>query len=281
MGRYAIFGWVCLALAASNVALAAGGSEAPSTLRELDARLTRAERLLDNQALVDMYQRLGTLQKEVQVLRGENERLAHELELVKARQRDLYLDIDRRLQGEAALRPPLVASPPRVSVDQGPSGPSASPPVSAPVGAPAVAQPDAGPLAVAPAADGADHKAYRQAFDMLREGRYEQAIDAFARFLKAYPQSPYAANARYWQAEAYYVIGDFPAARAGFEQVIKDYPDSDKAPDAALKLGFSQYELGQWEAARKRLEDVRRRYPDATVARLAADRLQRMGREGH
>ena len=48
-----------------------------------------------------------------------------------------------------------------------------------------------------------------------------------------------------------------------------------------LKIGYSQYELQQWAAARTTLQSVVNQYPGTTAARLAADRLSRMTREGH
>ena len=62
------------------------------------ARLQNIEELLSNQGLLDMLQQVEALEMEISRLRGEVEVQNHVLEQIKKRQRDLYTDIDRRLQ---------------------------------------------------------------------------------------------------------------------------------------------------------------------------------------
>jgi len=61
-------------------------------------RLDRIERLLQSQGLLDMLQQIETLQRELSALNGEIEYQNYTLEQLKKRQRDLYTDIDQRLQ---------------------------------------------------------------------------------------------------------------------------------------------------------------------------------------
>lgn len=61
-------------------------------------RLDRIERLLQSQGLLDMLQQIETLQRELSNLQGDIEYQNHTLEQMKKRQRDLYTDIDQRLQ---------------------------------------------------------------------------------------------------------------------------------------------------------------------------------------
>ena len=65
---------------------------------DIQARLEKLERLLQNQGLLDMLQQLEHLQAEINQMRGEVELQNHTLEDMKKRQRDLYTDIDRRMQ---------------------------------------------------------------------------------------------------------------------------------------------------------------------------------------
>jgi hypothetical protein len=65
-------------------------------LAHLDSRLTRLEGVLGNKVLLDMLQRIESLQRELQAVQDASDRTAHELEGIKARQRELYLDVDRR-----------------------------------------------------------------------------------------------------------------------------------------------------------------------------------------
>ncbi|MEE9342692.1 MAG: tol-pal system protein YbgF, partial [Gammaproteobacteria bacterium] len=126
-----------------------------------------------------------------------------------------------------------------------------------------------------------DRQAYDNALATLKEGSYEEAAEQFKTFLDHYPQSSYADNSQYWLGEVYYVTRKFPMALKEFEKVIAFFPDSSKIADARLKLGFINYELKNWVAARAELEQVVREFPSSTPARLAADRLARMEKEGH
>ncbi|WP_297528029.1 tol-pal system protein YbgF [Thiohalobacter sp.] len=232
----------------------------------LEDRVTRLERLLNSRGLVEMLTQLEQLQREVQALRGEVELQGHALQQLKARQRDLYVDLDRRLQQlEAGAAAPAPAAPATGS----PAMPSAP------------EQPAAPPATPSAAAADAARADYQRALDILREGRYRQAGETFRAFLKAHPDSAYADNAQYWLAETYYVTRQFDTALAEFEKVLKQYPGSSKTADARLKMGFIHYEKGNWDQARQALQQVVAEHPGTTAARLAAERLARMKREGH
>jgi tol-pal system protein YbgF len=250
-------------------------------LANIDGRLTRLEGVLDNKVLLDMLQRIEAMQQELQATRDAADLVAHELEGLKDRQRELYLDIDRRLRAlETARLDPAAsgeAPPPHIS-----DGPIDS--ILMPSEPTADSEDTVGGEPPPPAPGGrreSDSDAYRKAFNVLKGGRYEESIVAFSQFLADYPKSTYAANAQYWLAEASYVSGDYARAAKEFNDVIKQYPNSSKVPDAQLKLGFTLYELEQWEQARQVLSELNQRYPSTTVAQLAENRLDRMDREGH
>jgi tol-pal system protein YbgF len=254
-------------------------------------RLDRIERQLEGRGLIDLLNQLEKLQGDVQQLRGEIEVQNHHLEDMQRRQKELYLDIDRRLQqletgqpaGAAGMTPvptpgmPDVAAPPSVATPPAITAPPspASPP-------PSVAQPPLTPAPAASPASMAEQQAdYETALAILREGRYVEAAAAFNRFLETYPGSPYSDNAYYWLGETYYVTRDFDRALASFSQLVTSYPQSPKLPGARLKIGYIYYEKQDWAAARQELGSLVTGYPGSTEARLADDRLQRMKKEGH
>jgi len=73
-------------------------------LNDLDARVARIERIISNQSLVDLAQRLDSVQADVRQLRGRIEELENGTEAMRKQQRDLYSDLDKRitaLQGTA------------------------------------------------------------------------------------------------------------------------------------------------------------------------------------
>ncbi len=255
----------------------------------LDARMQRIERVVDNQALLNMAQRIEALQREVQELRGENERLVHEINTLKIRQREQYLDIDRRLQSSTSV--PGTASIPAssgVSVTNTEGMQSQdvtqSPPTSLPPSATSTSsqiETTTSGTTVATVASSDVAQDYKNAFTLLKQGKYDDSIVAFGSFLQTHPDSKYAANAQYWLAEANYVSKHYPQALSEFSKVVNKYPASSKVADARLKLGFTHYELGQYEEARVELTRLRAQFPNSTVASLAQQRLERMSREGH
>lgn len=248
-----------------------------SAFKQLAERLTRLEQVIKNQALVDMQLRLDTLQAENQQLTGQVEELVYQLEQLKKRQRELYLDTDRRL---AALErsgggaPAATTAAPLSSAPAASGAPEAATDVAtaagvsvAPAGTPSA------PAAASPEEERAD---YERAFNLLKEGRYDLAIAAFKTFVQKYPQGRYSDNAQYWLGEANYVQRDFKAALMEFEKVVNNYPDSPKRPDALLKMGYTYQALGDTDKARLSLNSVLLNYPDSTAARLAQKRLQEL-----
>jgi tol-pal system protein YbgF len=233
------------------------------------ARLERIERQLESRGLIDMLNQLEQLQRDVQQLRGELEVQAHQSEDLQRRQREQYLDIDRRLQQLETGMAPASSLPPAAPATT--PGLTAPPPVT---GEPGMAN-------AGSASPATEQAAYDKALAILREGRYQEAAAAFNRFLTDYPGSRYSDNASYWLGETYYVTRDFDRAMTTFSKLVEFHPDSPKVPDTRLKIGFIHYENQDWPAARAELDELVTRYPDTTAARLASDRLQRMQKEGH
>ena len=244
-----------------------------------DARLDSIERKLDSRGLMDMLGRVEKMQQEIQRLRGDLEVQTHTLGEIQRRSREQYLDIDRRLQqlesgqgGVPSSTAPALAPVPGMPPD------SVAPSVTT---IPPSLQTTQPPLQSTPPAMQANERAdYDQALAILREGRYDEAAQAFSRFLESYPGSSYADNASYWLGETYYVTRDFERALATFQGLTERYPNSPKAADSFLKTGYIYYEKQDWAAARAALDSVVSGYPGTTAARLASDRLQRMKKEG-
>jgi tol-pal system protein YbgF len=246
-------------------------------------RLDRIERQLEGRGLIDLLNQLEKLQGDVQQLRGEIEVQNHQLEEMQRRQKDLYLDIDRRLRQLEPDQPADAAGVAPVPGGADVSAPPAyQPPPSYETPSPVVAPPVTAAPPPATAVNTEEQQAeYEKALAILREGRYVEAATAFNRFLENYPGSPYSDNAYYWLGETYYVTRDFDRSLAAFKQLVEAYPMSPKLPGAKLKIGYIHYEQKDWAAARQELGSLVTGYPGSTEARLADDRLQRMKKEGH
>jgi len=221
-------------------------------LNDQDARLGRVERVVNNQSLLELSQRIDALQAELRQLRGQTEEAANGVESARKQQRDLYADLDRRL---AALEAGTAAAAGGATAVGGGAG---------------VAGTGGG------AAGDAAELAYGRAFDALKQGSYPAAITGFGGFLRDHPQHELADNAQYWLGQAHYVTRDYPNAITAFNRVVAQWPDSSKASDALLKVGLSQLELKRTAEERRTLEDVRSRFPGTDAARAAAERLQRL-----
>ena len=249
-----------------------------------EERLTRLERILDSQGLVDMLSRMDNLQTQIEKLRGEVEMQSHQLEEIKQRQRDLYVDIDRRLLRLERNAP----SSSELGATTGANDNSGTSPGqtqgartthTAPVTtqttasrSPAVSSgTQASPVDLA-----GEQQAYQKAFDTLRALRYDQAVTAFKGFLAKYPKGRYAHIAQYWIGEADYAQRKFKQAIGDYQKLIDDYPTSPKLAEAMLKIGYSQYELKNNKAAETILNQLVKSYPGTTEAGQAQNLLQKI-----
>lgn len=239
--------------------------------QEMQERVERLESSVQNRGLLEMSQMLGRLQQDVRELRGLVEQQGHELERLRERQRELYLDIDRRLN-DLQLRG---SGATLGGADTGLPAGGASPGT----GAGDEGAEDGGSSSTGDAEQ--ERADYKAAFTILREGQYDRAVAAFSEFLKKYPEGDYADNAQYWLGEANYVSRNFEQALVEFGKVLDRHPRSTKVPDAKLKLGYTYYELEQWNKARDVLSGIVKMHPDTSVAPLAEKRLARMNDEGH
>ncbi len=237
--------------------------------QDISGRLDRLEKYLNNSALLDMLDLLEQLKLEVNELRGQIEIQTYNIEQLQQKQRDLYTDVDGRLQ--------------RIEKDGFVSN-GAKPDMKE-------AQSDkvensekvetAGKVAAAPAAPIApdpikEQNEYQSAFRLLKESRYEQALAAFKQYLQDYPDSNYSDNAQYWLGETHYVMQQYDLAINEYQALLKTYPDSQKASHSLLKIGYSYAELGNNSDAEKTLNEVKSTYPGTTAARLASDRLRKL-----
>jgi tol-pal system protein YbgF len=218
-------------------------------LTELDGRLLRIERVLANQSLLELSQRIDETNAEMRTLRGRMDELQHSQTQTQGQQREMYGDLDRRL---AAIEG----------------------------GATALSGGGASMSSGLPIPQGDDRANYQAAFDLLKDGKYAEAINGFTQFLTTFSSSGLADNAQYWLGEAHYVTRQYPEALRHFRAVVEKYPDSRKIPDALLKIGYCNYELKNYAEARSALGQVVSRFGDTTAARLAGQRLTKMEGEG-
>ena len=252
------------------------------TAQGINQRLLRLERVLDNSVLIDMVQRMESLQAEVRQLRGELEQKTNEIESMRERQRKLYLDTDGRLQvletGGGGLDS-LESLESLEGLDDLESLESLDDVILEPVEPEPVQQ----PVVQTPIPSSRDREEkldYQNAYDLLILGRNFEAIAEFQNFLSVYPDGTYSDNAHYWLGEANYVERRYEQAIDRFNVVIRQFPSSRKVPDARLRKGFALFELRRYPQARTELELVQREYQGRSIAALARRRIEQMNNAG-
>ena len=248
-------------LAAALVLALAGCASTPPEedpvqikLNDLDTRLTRIERVMQNQSLLDLSNQLESLRADIRGMHNDVDELNHNMDSLHKQQRDMYTDLDQRMKVLEA-RGGGAPSPAAVAGSASASSAGSVPPT--------------------------DTSVYQKAFGLLKDGQYDRAVQAFKDFLFNYPSSSLADNAQYWLGEAYYVNRSYPEAQSAFQRVVDKYPQSQKIPDALLKIGYCRYEMKLFDAAKAVLEQVVKQYPDAPAAKLAQERLDKMASEKH
>jgi len=239
-----------------------------------------------SQANIETLNQITRLSAELRELRGQIEILKQQGQQLQSALRSQLVDLDERMQAlERAAEPERVAETAQVVAEdaqgavapmQGTAGTAATAALTpAQVASSGEAAADASADAADPAPDPVQERAaYDSAFDTLKSRRYAEAGRMFRDFLQTFPDGAYAANARYWLGESYYVVEDYANAQAQFEALIAHWPEHDKTPGALLKIGLSQHGRKQYDEAEATLQEVRQRYPGTDAASIAAERLR-------
>lgn len=226
-----------LACAGSVQAQVFGNSDSRqiNTLREeMNARFNTTSR-----AHFDLLNQNAALREELAKMRGQVELLTHEIESLRSRQQDFYVDLDARL---LKLETSGVKAPGAAA--NGSSNPAA------------------------------ESAAYEAALDLLKNGKSTESLAAFRAFIANYPRSGFQPNAHFWAGNAALQAKEIAAARALFDNIIKSWPQDAIVPDAMLGLANSQLLLGERRAAQDTLAQLIARHPDSSAAQVARQRVQ-------
>ncbi|HNQ04774.1 MAG TPA: tol-pal system protein YbgF [Thiobacillaceae bacterium] len=251
--------FLLLALAA-QACWAAPGDEQVQRLSDLlkaqEQRLGRLESQLQNQGLLNLLNQVEALKAEVARLRGAQDELAYRQEVADKRVKDLFVDVDERLK-ELESRPAVVAQPVGAMRLQ-PAQTLTAPPVAASTPAASGVPPQAD-------AEG-EARAYESAYQMVKAGRYKEAVLALQAFVKAYPKSGLVPNAHYWTGFSYVGMSDFESAELSYQHLIDEYPNSAKAADAMLSLARAQVQMNKRAEAMGTLERLAEKFPYSRAA---------------
>ena len=201
--------------------------------RKLDSR---------NKVQAKMQLQLEQLQNEVNELRGVTELHSHQLEQVLERQRDLYKEIDRRVNEVVESRTKQAAAEPTSTA----TIPTTSNGYSTNL---------------------TENEAYDRALNLvLKDKSYQQAIVEFKSFNQKFPNSSYAANAQYWLGQLLFNQGQLNEANEAFLLIATDYKQSSKRPDALLKIAMIAQKQNNPSKAIEQYQLVVSEYPDSSAA---------------
>ena len=244
---FAVSGNVC---AQAPVIDANGGSD-------LEQRIEILERIVKSRTEMQhrLQSQLDSMQTEIDQLRGAVEVNTNELEKVLERQRELYLEIDKRVEALKQSGAISGASVIDGGVKSTPTLPSSQNTQSMQEG---------------------DSEAYDSAVSLIKSREYDKAESAFELFIDRFPQSKYAPNAHYWLGQLLYNKGLLDKANDQFAIVANRFPNSTKHPEALLKLGIIAQRKGDTATARELYQQVITQYPDSSVKRLAESKLSQL-----
>lgn len=215
---------------------------------DIEQRLATIERIVDSrtESQQRMQTQLDDMRSDIDEVRGSIELHNHQLEKLLERQRELFLELDRRF----------------ASMQQ--SNNDLSTNIANAGGSPAVSATNA--------AD--EQSSYQNAVNLiLKDKDYEKAVPAFQAFLSQYPNSELAANAHYWLGQLLYNQQNYAEAKVQFDAVANNFSNSPKRGDSLLKLGLIEKSTGNLSAANNFFQMVVNEYPNSTPARLASQQL--------
>lgn len=227
---------------------------------ELEKRITVLERMVDSRTEMQhrLQQQIDTMQGEIDQLRGSVEVHTNQLEKVLERQRELYLEIDKRVEA--------------LKQSSGQQGGNSSRSSSSSESSDNTSASSSADNASSPSMS--EDEAYDNAVNLILKSReYDKAIPAFRSFIEDYPNSQYAANAHYWLGQLLFNKREWAQAEEQFIQVVERYTKSSKRAEAMVKLGVIAQRQGDNGTARDYFNRVISDYPNSSAKRLAESKL--------
>lgn len=207
-------------------------------------RVQQQEISQQSQIMAELILQVNQLQQEVRQLRGQVEEQDYHIKQLRQQQRELYLDLDRRLQGGAAMSNSDTESLGSENVDGASSSSSSQ-----------------------------AQEAYNQAFSLFNEQKYPQAKSAFKDFVRNHSNDSLASNAHYLLGQLHFSDKEYAEAEQQFKAVYAQFPDSSIKDKAMLKLAQVQELKGDKSAAKNTYQQVYKLFPNTTAGRLAKAKL--------
>ncbi|NVJ66751.1 MAG: tol-pal system protein YbgF [Gammaproteobacteria bacterium] len=215
----------------------------------VDAQDARAQQQVrssqQNQLIAELVLQINQLQQEVRQLRGQLEEQEYRMNQMAKQQRELYIDLDRRIQAGVVAQ----------TTEDGDESEDTSADNSL-----ATASSDV-------------QAAYNKAFTQYKDKKFAFAKSSFKTFLQDFPQEPLASNAHFWLGQLHLKDNEYDQAEAQFKAVYEGFPAANKTDVAILKLGQLEEARGDTAAAKGYYQKVAQDFPDTTAGKLAKAKL--------
>ncbi len=292
--RYLIRGCVAavLAIGALSISPAQAGLFGESD----EEKAARQHEKDQDASIADLNQRLHDLEQSLSRATGDNEALAHQVQVLSDKLERQKKDFEYRLctisaqqlgagQGDDQTALPCgggsggnvsmnynAVPPPPPQMQQQSSGTVRLAP---PPGVLGTLPAGTKVASAAPAPASPSRAQFDAALNMLAKARYDDARAAFRSYADTNPNDELAPQAVYWIGDIAYVQKDYPDAARAFAEQIKKYPTSSRGPDSMLKLGQSLIAMGQTKEGCMTLGALPSKYPAASktvTAQAAAER---------
>ncbi len=283
----------------SNRSTRVAGLFGPSDEEKAAEEAARQREAAQDSNIQSLMQRVQDLENTITRLTGQNERLDHQVDQLRASLDRAQKDFDYRICtmsaqqlgatddtgglncgaiGQQSNAQPVNA--PRLSPSGDTAQQLAPPPGSLGTLSPGdlsgpgrSSRPATEPPRQLAAID--SNSEYNSAMQLLARARYDDARNAFRAFADNHPDDMLTPQAIYWVGDIAYVQKDYPGAAHAFAEQIKKYPQSSRAPDSMLKLGQSLIAMGQKQEGCTTLGAIKAKYPQASDTILAQAKADR------
>ena len=226
--------------------------EARAQIQQIETRLTQVDELLAKhdlsekkqaRTILDLQSLIEAQNAEIRTLRGLNEELAHNLQGIEKRQRDINVDLDARLRKQETIE--------HNGADKT-NGTASNDAASA------------------------ETRAFETAYGFYKTEHYQNAAAAFQEFLRNFPQTTHAADVYYWLGFSQYVLKDYKGSLLSYKKLSTQFDTHPKLADALLNMADCQMELKDKAAAKLTLKLIVSKFPNSDAAKDAKKQLAQL-----
>ena len=208
-------------------------------------------------AIIDLTQRVTSLETQQRLLTGQIEELQHRLQ-----QQQTALE---QLQQQMA---PPEAAPDALPGTTDEAAATANTVTAALADAKA---PEAKPAAAKPKTDAELEAEYRRGYALYTAGNYQAAENALEQFATDNPKHARASNALFWAGRSMLAQGRTADAAKAFLSGYQQFPRGERAHNSLLWLAKSLTDLKQPAAACQALDQLQASYPDRITGQFKTD----------